>query len=47
MNDLRSQLEQMIKMGGMQNLMGMMPGMGKMGKKWKPQVLTTTALSAR
>jgi signal recognition particle subunit SRP54 len=33
MNDLRSQLEQMIKMGGMQNLMGMMPGMGKMGKK--------------
>jgi len=33
MNDLRSQLEQMIKMGGMQSLMGMMPGMGKMGKK--------------
>ena len=33
MNDLRSQLEQMIKMGGMQSLMGMMPGMGKMSKK--------------
>ncbi|MES2844316.1 MAG: signal recognition particle protein [Pseudomonadota bacterium] len=30
MNDLKSQLEQMIKMGGMQGLMGMMPGMGKM-----------------
>ncbi len=30
MNDLRMQLEQMVKMGGMQGLMGMMPGMGKM-----------------
>ena len=30
MNDLKMQLEQMIKMGGMQGLMGMMPGMGKM-----------------
>jgi signal recognition particle subunit SRP54 len=30
MNDLRMQLEQMMKMGGMQGLMGMMPGMGKM-----------------
>jgi signal recognition particle subunit SRP54 len=29
MNDLRMQLEQMLKMGGMQGLMGMMPGMGK------------------
>ncbi|QCO56732.1 signal recognition particle protein (plasmid) [Pseudorhodobacter turbinis] len=33
MNDLRSQLEQMLKMGGMQGLMGMMPGMGKMAKQ--------------
>jgi signal recognition particle subunit SRP54 len=33
MNDLRSQLEQMIKMGGMQSLIGMMPGMGKISKK--------------
>ena len=33
MNDLRSQLEQMLKMGGMQGLMGMMPGMGKMQKQ--------------
>ena len=33
MNDLKSQLEQMLKMGGMQGLMGMMPGMGKMAKQ--------------
>ncbi len=33
MNDLRSQLEQMLKMGGMQGVMGMLPGMGKMAKK--------------
>ena len=29
MNDLKSQLEQMIKMGGMEGLMGMLPGMAK------------------
>ncbi len=33
MNDLKMQLEQMMKMGGMQGLMGMMPGMGKMQKQ--------------
>ena len=33
MNDLKSQLEQMQKMGGMQSIMGMMPGMGKMAKQ--------------
>jgi signal recognition particle subunit SRP54 len=33
MNDLRMQLEQMLKMGGMQSIMGMMPGMGKMSKQ--------------
>lgn len=33
MNDLRAQLEQMLKMGGMQGLMGMMPGMGGIAKK--------------
>jgi len=33
MNDLKSQLEQMLKMGGMQSVMGMMPGMGKMSKQ--------------
>jgi signal recognition particle subunit SRP54 len=32
MNDLRMQLDQMLKMGGMQGVMGMMPGMGKMSK---------------
>jgi signal recognition particle subunit SRP54 len=29
MNDLRNQLEQMLKMGGVEGLMGMMPGMAK------------------
>ena len=33
MNDLRMQLEQMLKMGGMEGLMGMMPGMKGMSKK--------------
>ncbi|MEM9640191.1 MAG: signal recognition particle protein [Pseudomonadota bacterium] len=33
MNDLRMQLDQMMKMGGMQGVMGMMPGMGKMAKQ--------------
>ncbi|WP_424932225.1 signal recognition particle protein [Amaricoccus macauensis] len=33
MNDLKGQLEQMMKMGGMQGVMGMLPGMGKMAKQ--------------
>ena len=33
MNDLKMQLEQMLKMGGMEGVMGMMPGMGKMTKQ--------------
>ena len=33
MNDLKMQLEQMIKMGGMEGMMGMMPGMGKLSKQ--------------
>ncbi|MDO9487469.1 MAG: signal recognition particle protein, partial [Sphingomonadaceae bacterium] len=33
MNDLRSQLNQMQRMGGMGALMGMLPGMGKMQKQ--------------
>ncbi len=33
MNDLKMQLEQMVKMGGMESVMGMMPGMGKMAKQ--------------
>ena len=30
MNDLKMQIEQMMKMGGMEGMLGMMPGMGKM-----------------
>ncbi len=33
MNDLKMQLEQMIKMGGMEGVMGMMPGMAKASKQ--------------
>jgi signal recognition particle subunit SRP54 len=33
MNDLKGQLEQMLKMGGMSGLMGMMPGMAKMQRQ--------------
>jgi signal recognition particle subunit SRP54 len=33
MNDLRMQLEQMMKMGGMEGIMGMMPGMSKVQKQ--------------
>jgi len=35
MNDLKMQLEQMIKMGGMESVMGMMPGMGKLAGQAK------------
>ena len=33
MNDLRLQLEQTLKMGGMQGMIGMMPGLGKLAKQ--------------
>jgi signal recognition particle subunit SRP54 len=33
MNDLKGQLEQMQKLGGMQGIMGMLPGMGKLTKQ--------------
>ncbi|MDT8345779.1 MAG: signal recognition particle protein, partial [Thermohalobaculum sp.] len=33
MNDMKSQLEQMLKLGGMQGIMGMLPGMGKLSKQ--------------
>jgi signal recognition particle subunit SRP54 len=33
MNDMKGQLEQMLKMGGMQGIMGMLPGMGKLTKQ--------------
>ncbi|NBQ49411.1 MAG: signal recognition particle protein [Marivivens sp.] len=35
MNDLKMQLDQMLKMGGMESLMGMMPGMAKHAGKIK------------
>tara|TARA_R110002124_G_scaffold285343_2_gene463780 strand:- start:6557 stop:8077 length:1521 start_codon:yes stop_codon:yes gene_type:complete len=35
MNDLRMQLEQMLRMGGMEGIMGMMPGMNKMAGQAK------------
>ena len=33
MNDLKAQFEQMMKMGGMDSIMGMLPGMGKIAKQ--------------
>jgi signal recognition particle subunit SRP54 len=33
MNDLKGQLEQMMKLGGMQGIMGMLPGMGKLSRQ--------------
>jgi signal recognition particle subunit SRP54 len=33
MNDLRGQLEQMLRLGGMSGIMGMLPGMGKLTKQ--------------
>ncbi len=33
MNDLKAQLEQMTRMGGLQGVMGLMPGMGKLSKQ--------------
>jgi signal recognition particle subunit SRP54 len=33
MNDMRNQLDQMLKLGGMQGVMGMMPGMAKAQKQ--------------
>jgi signal recognition particle subunit SRP54 len=44
MNDLKMQLEQMLKMGGMQGLMGMMPGMGKMQAQAEAAGLNDTML---
>jgi signal recognition particle subunit SRP54 len=35
MNDLKMQLDQMLKMGGMEGIMGMMPGMGKLAGQAK------------
>ena len=44
MNDLRGQLEQMLKMGGMDGVMGMMPGMGKHKKQMEAAGLDDSVL---
>jgi signal recognition particle subunit SRP54 len=44
MNDLKGQLEQMMKMGGMQSIMGMMPGVAKMSKQIEAAGLDDTVL---
>jgi signal recognition particle subunit SRP54 len=44
MNDLKMQLDQMLKMGGMQGLMGMMPGMAKMSAQAEAAGLNDKAL---
>jgi len=45
MNDLRSQLNQMQRMGGMGALMGMLPGMGKMQKQAEASGVNDKTLS--
>ncbi|WP_146584975.1 signal recognition particle protein [Puniceibacterium confluentis] len=45
MNDLKMQLEQMIKMGGMEGMMSMMPGMGKMSKQMESAGVDDKVLS--
>ncbi len=44
MNDLKKQLEQMLQMGGMEGLMGMMPGMGKYQKQMDESGMDDTVL---
>jgi len=44
MNDLKGQLEQMQRMGGMQEIMGMLPGMGKMAKQLDSSGFDDTAV---
>ena len=44
MNDLKGQLEQMLKMGGMSGMMNMMPGMGKMQKQMDEAGIDDTVL---
>ncbi|MDF1620804.1 signal recognition particle protein [Pseudothioclava nitratireducens] len=45
MNDMKGQLEQMLKMGGMQGVMGMMPGMAKYAKQAEEAGLNDKTLS--
>ncbi|MDH3666719.1 MAG: signal recognition particle protein [Paracoccaceae bacterium] len=44
MNDLKGQLVQMQKMGGMQGVMGMLPGMGKLSKQMEAANLDDSIL---
>ena len=44
MNDLKMQLEQMLKMGGMESMMGMLPGMAKASKQMSAAGLDDTML---
>ena len=44
MNDLKGQFEQMLKLGGMSGVMGMMPGMGKMQKQMEAAGMDDTVL---
>ena len=44
MNDLKNQLEQMQKMGGLKSLMGMMPGMGKLTKNMDDKALDDSVI---
>ncbi|MFN3147253.1 MAG: signal recognition particle protein [Paracoccaceae bacterium] len=44
MNDLKSQLDQMLKMGGMEGIMGMMPGMAKAQKQMAEAGMDDTVL---
>ena len=43
-NDLKGQLEQMIKMGGMSGMMGMLPGVGKMQKQMEASGMDDSVL---
>lgn len=45
MNDLKNQLEQMQKMGGLKSLMGMMPGMGKLTKNMDDKSLNDSMIT--
>ena len=44
MNDLKNQLEQMQKMGGLKSLIGMMPGMGKLTKSMDDKSLDDSVI---
>ena len=44
MNDLKNQLEQMQKMGGLKSLMGMMPGMGQLAKNFDDKSLDDSVI---